>query len=75
MFLNTREVAEKLDCCEQSVRRMVKTMGLPAIKYGKCLKFREKDLDEWIDEHAFKGTYDVSSLYDDLIRRGKYTNN
>lgn len=47
------------------MRRLVRHMGLPAVKYGRCFKFREDALEEWIDRHEYKGLVDISYMYED----------
>ena len=47
-LLTTRDVADRL-----SVLRWIDTRGLPARRLtSRAIRFREDELDAWLDEHA-----------------------
>jgi excisionase family DNA binding protein len=48
-LLNSREVGELLGLPETTIRREWSRWGLPAKRVGRALRFRESDLQDWID--------------------------
>lgn len=49
-FLKTKEVAEMLNVSTQTVRNMVRTDKLIAIKFGSQWRFRESDIVDYIEK-------------------------
>lgn len=47
-LLTLRQVAERLQLSESTVRRLVATGRLPALRLGRSLRFEEVALDEMI---------------------------
>lgn len=44
-----REAAEYLGRSDKSIRNLVTRRLLPVIKYGRCVRFAQRDLDEFIE--------------------------
>lgn len=65
-LLSTNEAAKKLGCSRQHVLRLVKYQSLPCYRWGKALKFRDEEIDDWITSHRFQVEYDLSVLRDIL---------
>lgn len=51
-MLSARDVAAILAVPERTVREKWREWGLPAYRIGKHLRWRERDLHAWIDQHA-----------------------
>jgi excisionase family DNA binding protein len=52
-LLTAREFAELLGVSTETILRWTRRGELPAIKLpGGAIRFREADLDAWLDEHA-----------------------
>lgn len=63
-LLTSSEVAEWLHMDEATVRRMSRDGKLPAVKIGRCYRYRQADLDEWYSKQLRKGNGDEK---DDVI--------
>lgn len=48
-FLTTEEVLGCLKVNPRTIYRLIKTGELPAVRIGRQWRFRQTDLDEWID--------------------------
>jgi excisionase family DNA binding protein len=46
-------VAERLDVCTRSVRRLVERGLLPAYRIGRLLKVSEEDIQEYLNQHRY----------------------
>jgi excisionase family DNA binding protein len=51
-MLNSREVGELLGVPERTVRACHKEWGLKAYRIGRGLRFREREVQAWIDLQA-----------------------
>ena len=47
-LISTTRVAEKLSVSGRKVRDLMKAGELPAVRVGRCLRFREEDVDALI---------------------------
>ena len=47
-LINTSSVAKKLSVSCRMVRILLKAGELPAVRVGRCLRFREEDVDAFI---------------------------
>lgn len=55
-LLTTREVADQLGVSAETVLRWTRRGELPAIRLpGGAIRFREADLDDWLQERATPG--------------------
>jgi excisionase family DNA binding protein len=50
-LLNTEETGERLGKSSWWVRENISRLGIPAIKVGRQWRFREDELDEWLELH------------------------
>jgi predicted DNA-binding transcriptional regulator AlpA len=50
-MLTMRATAEFLGKSHKTVQANWKTWGLPGIRIGKCIMFRERELETWLDQH------------------------
>lgn len=50
-LLNSREVGELLGLPETTIRAQWRKWGLQAVKVGRALRWRERDLEAWIEKH------------------------
>lgn len=48
-MLSAREVGERFGLPERTIRACWKEWGLSAVRIGRALRFRERDLETWID--------------------------
>lgn len=54
-LLSREVVAQRLDCDQATVRRMVKDERFPPPLFiGKLPRWRERDVNAWIADHAAK---------------------
>lgn len=60
-LLSTKEAAKRLGCSPQTVRRLTRELGLPAVRYNRNFKYDERQLDAWIAEHRYVAFFEVSS--------------
>ena len=47
-LLTTQEVANYLDCSTKHVSRLTRDQGLPCIRLGHLLRYRQEDLEEFL---------------------------
>lgn len=48
-LLNIREAATYIGCAPGTLRKWVSQKSVPFIKVGRLVRFREADLDTWLD--------------------------
>lgn len=48
-ILNSVQVGEILDMCSKVIERMARRREIPAFKVGKFWRYRESDIEKWID--------------------------
>jgi excisionase family DNA binding protein len=51
-MLNSREVGELLGLPERTVRLQWKAWGLKTYRVGRALRWRERDLQDWLEKQA-----------------------
>jgi excisionase family DNA binding protein len=54
-LLDTAEIAEMLCMSVSTIRKWVHFGFIPHVKLGRAVRFREKDVEAWIEERAEKG--------------------
>jgi excisionase family DNA binding protein len=54
-FLTTEEVLTYLKVTPRTIYRLIRTGELPAVRVGRQWRFRQHDLDAWIDRQANPG--------------------
>jgi excisionase family DNA binding protein len=54
-LLDTAEIAEQLGMSVSTIRKWVHFGFIPHIKLGRAVRFREKDIETWIEERTEKG--------------------
>ncbi len=54
-LLDTAEIAEQLGMSVSTIRKWVHYGFIPHIKLGRAVRFREKDIETWIEERTEKG--------------------
>ena len=54
-LMNTAQVAEWLNIAESTVRKWVHYGFIPHVKIGRCVRFREEDIETWLKERTEKG--------------------
>lgn len=54
-LLTTTEVAKWLKVAESTIRKWVHYGFIPYVKLGRAVRFREKDIEVWIEERTEKG--------------------
>ena len=59
-LLTAREVADVMRVSTMTVYRLIKAGELPAIRVGKHLRIRERDVAKYLDERVV-GTIDVGT--------------
>ena len=50
-LLTAEEVAQKLQISKGEVYRLAKRKDFPTIRWGKKIRVREADLDDWLDRY------------------------
>jgi excisionase family DNA binding protein len=53
--LDTAEIAEQLSMSVSTIRKWVHFGFIPHVKLGRAVRFREKDVEAWIEERTEKG--------------------
>jgi excisionase family DNA binding protein len=53
--MKTAQVAELLNVAESTIRKWVHYGFIPHVKLGRAVRFREKEIEAWIEERAEKG--------------------
>jgi excisionase family DNA binding protein len=48
-FLTTDEVLDYLKVTSRTIYRLIKAGDLPAVRIGRQWRFRQSDLDAWLD--------------------------
>jgi excisionase family DNA binding protein len=54
-LLDTAAIAEQLGMSVSTIRKWVHYGFIPHIKLGRAVRFREKDIETWIEERTEKG--------------------
>lgn len=60
-LLTVREVAELLRCSPATVWRLHRTQGLPGIRPASDLRFRQEDVEAWIESRRTPQANEVMS--------------
>jgi len=50
-LLNVKQVAQYLQLKESTIYSWAQDAKIPAIKIGRTWRFRQKDLDSWLERH------------------------
>jgi excisionase family DNA binding protein len=70
-LLTARQVAGDLGVSAETILRWTRRGELPAIKLpGGAIRFRETDLEDWLDEHATAAPGRESASNPDRRRQG-----
>jgi excisionase family DNA binding protein len=48
-LISLRETAERIDVPTSTLYKQWRNWGLPAYHVGRALKFRERDIEAWLD--------------------------
>jgi excisionase family DNA binding protein len=51
-FLTTEDVLGYLNVTPRTIYRLIGTGELPAIRIGRLWRFKQTDLDEWVERQA-----------------------
>jgi excisionase family DNA binding protein len=54
-IMTVHDAAEYLNCAPVTVQRLVRRGDLPGLRLGRQLRFRRKDIDQWIATHTERG--------------------
>jgi len=54
-LLDTAAIAEQLGMSVSTIRKWVHYGFIPHVKLGRAVRFREKDIETWIEERTEKG--------------------
>ena len=54
-LLDTAAIAEQLGMSVSTIRKWVHYGFIPHVKLGRAVRFREKDIEKWIEERTEKG--------------------
>jgi excisionase family DNA binding protein len=49
-FLKTEEVLAYLRVTPRTIYRLIRSGALPAVRIGRQWRFRQSDLDRWLDQ-------------------------
>ena len=53
-FLTCKQLSSFLKLSQASIRRRVRTKTIPFIRIGRSLRFRKKDIEEWLESGGTK---------------------
>lgn len=59
VLLKPKQVMEKLQVGESWLSRKARAGIIPHIRIGGTIRFREGDLNKWINDHSVKGCQKV----------------
>jgi len=51
VMLSVRDLSERWGVSEKTVYKMYKAWGLPAVRIGRHVRFREREVKRYEDEH------------------------
>ena len=71
ILLDSNAVAERLGCSRQQVCKLARLGIIPSYKWGKEYRFKDTELEEWVENQRFQTTLDVSAL-EDFLRQDIY---
>ncbi len=54
-LLNSAQVAEWLNVKESTIRKWTHYGFIPHVKLGRCVRFCESEIEQWLRERAEKG--------------------
>jgi excisionase family DNA binding protein len=54
-LMNTSQVARWLNMSESTIRKWVHYGYIPHVKLGRAVRFKEKDVEAWIEERTEAG--------------------
>jgi excisionase family DNA binding protein len=54
-LLDTAQVAKWLNIAESTVRKWVHYGFIPHVKIGRCVRYREEDIETWLQERTEAG--------------------
>ncbi len=54
-MLRITDVARQLNCSDDTVRRLIDRGELPAVRWGRFLRFKQADIDTFIEKHTTGG--------------------
>ncbi len=54
-LLNTAQVAEWLNVKESTIRKWTHYGFIPHVKLGRCVRFQESEIEQWLRERAENG--------------------
>ena len=60
-LLTAREVADRLGLTTETVLVWVRRGELPAIRLGRAIRFREDELDAWLEQRSTDRIADIRS--------------
>jgi excisionase family DNA binding protein len=49
VFLTMEELADRLAVSQRTIYRWIRLYGLPSYKFGKTVRFEEKQVSKWIE--------------------------
>ncbi len=53
-LLTIKEVAEKLKVSRATINRWMEDKTISFVKIGKCVRFREEHIENWLDKKTIK---------------------
>ena len=68
-FLTTEEVLTYLKVTPRTIYRLIRTGELPAVRVGRQWRFRQDDLDAWLDSQASHGVVATLNTPPAITRR------
>ena len=71
-LISTARVAEKLSVSGRTVRNLLKAGELPALRVGRCLRFREEDVDAFIGRRCATNLADPNQAGKVLAHPGQH---
>jgi excisionase family DNA binding protein len=54
-LLDTAEIADLLNMSPSTIRKWVHYGFIPHVKLGRAVRFKERDIEEWIQERTERG--------------------
>ena len=67
-LLAPKQIAEKLGVAVSTIYQWTHTEFIPHIKVGKFVRFRESDIEKWLNSRVHKGRSTYRIPVDDILK-------
>jgi excisionase family DNA binding protein len=67
-LLTPKQIAEKLGVAVSTIYQWTHTEFIPHIKVGRFVRFRESDIEKWLNSRVHKGRSTYRIPVDDILK-------